>query len=299
MNVTEITKQTVVVRGAGDIATGTILRLHRCGFRVVALEVPHPTAIRRTVSFAQAVNQKTTVVEGIVARRCDNIPAVERAFKDGEIPVMVDNLGKNINKLAPLAVVDAILAKRNLGTRIDMAPIVIGLGPGFTAGEDVDAVIETNRGHNLGRVITTGAAQANTGVPGNIGGYTTERVIRAPRAGNIRLIHDIGDHVSVGDILAYVSGEPVIASLNGMLRGIIEEGTTVSKGMKIADIDPRNDAIYCFTVSDKAASISGGVVEALFHLWLQRQSDMKTLSTSPFHITNRTDAFKGCAGLAL
>ncbi|WP_195268797.1 selenium-dependent molybdenum cofactor biosynthesis protein YqeB [Eubacterium sp. 1001713B170207_170306_E7] len=258
--------ETVIVRGAGDIATGTIYRLYQAGFRVIALDIEAPTVIRRTVAFAQAIQDGVAAVEGVTARRCESIEAVCRCLKSSEVPVCVDPKGDMIRMVRPDAVVDAILAKKNLGTTRDMAKAVIGLGPGFTAGEDVDAVIETNRGHHLGRILYEGTAAENTGVPGNIGGYTHERVIHAPESGTIRLCHDIGDLVKKDECIAFVGETPVLSRLDGVLRGMIADGTKVKKGLKMADVDPRGDKAYCDTISDKARNISGGVLEAVIHL---------------------------------
>ncbi|MEG1432451.1 selenium-dependent molybdenum cofactor biosynthesis protein YqeB [Eubacterium sp.] len=270
MEKNEINHKRIIVRGAGDIATGTIHRLRQCGFEVVALDVEKPTVIRRTVAFAPGILTGSAEVEGVTATRCEDIPTIEAALSRGEVALCVDPHGVLIPKLRPLAVVDAILAKRNLGTTRDMAPIVVGLGPGFTAGEDVDAVIETNRGHHLGRVIYEGPAATNTGIPGNIAGFTHERVIHAPAAGTITLRHEIRDMVEKGETIASIDGVPVKAKLSGVLRGMITDGTRVPKGMKIADVDPRGDGDYCFTISDKARNISGGVLEAILHLEANR-----------------------------
>lgn len=258
--------ETIIVRGAGDIATGTIYRLYKAGFRVIALDIEAPTVIRRTVAFAQAIQDGMAVVEDVAARRCESIEEVCYGLKKGEIPVCVDPRGDMIRMVRPDAVVDAILAKKNLGTTRDMAKAVIALGPGFTAKEDVDAVIETNRGHHLGRILYEGMAARNTGIPGNIGGYTHERVIHAPDSGTIRLCHDIGDLVKKDECLALIGETPVISKLDGVLRGMIADGTSVKKGLKIADVDPRGDIAYCYTISDKARNISGGVLEAVMYL---------------------------------
>lgn len=260
------TEKLVIVRGAGDIATGTIYRLHEAGFIVIALETAAPTVIRRTVSFAQAIPSGRTEVEGVIAVRCEDIDEAAEAVGRGEIPVIVDPEGKMIAELEPAAVVDAILAKKNLGTSIDMAPAVIALGPGFSAGIDCDVVVETQRGHYLGRVIYDGPAAANTGVPGNIGGYTYERVVHAPVSGTIELRHDIGDHVEKGECIAMIGSTEVNASLTGVLRGMIAEGTKVPEGFKIADVDPRDHTEYCFVISDKARSVAGGALEAVTRL---------------------------------
>ncbi|KNZ43607.1 selenium-dependent molybdenum cofactor biosynthesis protein YqeB [Acetobacterium bakii] len=263
-NISEYTNL-VIVRGAGDIASGTICRLYQCGFAVAALEAEKPTVIRRWAAFASAVTEGEVTVEDLTALRCDTEQEIAEALETGKIPICVDPEGIWIKKLNPFAVVDAILAKKNIGTTREMAPIVIGLGPGFTAGMDVDAVIETNRGHDLGRVIYKGAAAENTGVPGSIDGYTHERVIRAPSAGVVRIVRDIGTVVKAGDCLAVIDGREVMSKIAGVVRGIIADGSSVFKGMKIADVDPRGNAGYCNTISDKARNLSGGVLEAIIH----------------------------------
>lgn len=261
----------VVVRGAGDLATGTILRLHNCGFRVAALDIPQPSAIRRAVAFCEAVYDGACTVEG-VACRCVASPAqCEEAWQAGAVPLLIDPAGERIRELRPAAVVDAILAKRNCGTSRDMAPITVGLGPGFTAGTDVDAVIETQRGHDLGRVLYTGAAAPNTGIPGIIAGYGAQRVLHAPAAGQLEPCAQIGDLVEKNQTIATIGGTPVLASLTGVLRGLIRPGYPVTKGLKIADIDPRaSERKNCFSVSDKARCIAGGVLEAILHLAAER-----------------------------
>lgn len=259
-------KNLVMVRGGGDIATGTIHRLVSCGFRVMVLEVEHPTAIRRTVAFSQAVFDGETVIEGLKAVRIRNIEDIESIINDKMIPVFVDENGKSIEIIEPEIVVDAIIAKRNTGTHKEMAPIVIALGPGFVAGADVHAVIETNRGHNLGRVIYTGTAEADTGNPGLIEGYGRERLIRSPSSGTVNTLARIGDFVKFGDIVGYVGEKPIVAALDGVLRGLIQQGTFVENNFKIGDIDPRNRREYCLTISDKARAVAGGVLEAILHL---------------------------------
>ena len=259
-------KNLVMVRGAGDIASGTIYRLFQAGFSVIALEAEKPTVIRRTVAYAAAVTKGMVTVEGLTALRCDTEVSIVKALAEGKIPICVDPQGNWIKRLNPFAVVDAILAKKNLGTNRKMAPIVIGLGPGFTAGEDVDAVIETNRGHDLGRVIYNGTAAKNTGIPGNIDGYTHERVVRAPQEGVLRIVQDIGTSVNIGDCLATIGDCKVTTKIAGVLRGIIADESNVFEGMKIADVDPRGRIDYCYTISDKARNLSGGVLEAILHL---------------------------------
>ena len=293
----------IICRGAGDLATGIIHRLHRAGHRVIALETDYPAAIRRQVSFCEAVYDGSAAVEGVTARLVPALAdaetdtetysgendtpaahivsekwdssAIEAVLEAGEVPLLIDPKGESIVLLKPDVVVDAIIAKKNLGTTINMAPLVIGVGPGFTAGQDVHLVIESMRGHNLARIITDGMAQPNTGVPGNIAGFTSERVIHAPAAGYIHDVRKIGDIVQKGDEIARIYPDkesydnalseyvPVNATITGIIRGLIREGYYFRKGFKIADIDPRESEITnCFTISDKARSIAGSVLEA-------------------------------------
>ena len=255
----------VVIRGAGDLASGVALRLWRAGMDVVLLDVEKPTAIRRTVAFSEAIVHGEQTVEDVTARLAA-VETVEETLAAGYIPVLVDPEGRSIPKLKPDALVDAILAKRNLGTEIRDAPVVIGVGPGFTAGVDCHAVVETMRGHSLGRVIREGSAIPNTGIPGLIGGFAGERVLRAPAAGLFHPLRDIGDAVTEGEVLATVEGKSMPATLTGILRGILPEGTEVFPGMKAGDIDPRCQRSHCFTASDKALAVGGGVLEAILAL---------------------------------
>ena len=273
-------KDLIVVRGAGDLATGTIHRLKKAGFRLLVLEAEHPAAIRRQVALSEAVYAGSARVEDVEAVRMDVDLAekknrkelleqeMERLWKKDGVPVLVDPAGLSIAALRPAVVVDAILAKKNLGTTKEMAPLVIALGPGFTAGEDVDVVIETKRGHNLGRVIRSGSAVPNTGIPGIIGGYGKERVMHAQAEGILRNAASIGDIVEARAVIAEIETEngtvPVEASLSGLLRGLIRDGYPVTKGFKIADIDPRKEELQnCFTISDKARCIAGSVLEVI------------------------------------
>ena len=310
----------IICRGAGDLATGIIHRLHRAGHRVIALETDYPAAIRRQVSFCEAVYDGSAAVEGVTARLVPALnnteiateadaetdaeigteiytetysglndtpaahtasekwdrSAIEAVLEAGEVPLLIDPTGESIALLKPDVVVDAIIAKKNLGTTINMAPLVIGVGPGFTAGHDVHLVIESMRGHNLARIITDGRAQPNTGVPGNIAGFTSERVIHAPAAGYIHDVRKIGDIVQKGDEIARIYPDkgsfdnelseyvPVNATITGIIRGLIREGYYFREGFKIADIDPRESELTnCFTISDKARSIAGSVLEAV------------------------------------
>lgn len=256
----------IIVRGAGDISTGTIHRLFRAGFPVLALEAERPSAIRRWVAFSEAVYDGAAAVEGVTAVRIGRVEEVGRALSEGRVPLLVDPAGESIRRLRPAAVVDAILAKRNLGTTLDMAPLTIALGPGFAAGKDVRYVIETMRGHDLGRVIAAGSAAPNTGVPGLIGGYGAERVIHAPAAGVFRMRRDIGSVVEAGEIIGTVaSGSteiPVRTQIAGLLRGVLRDGYAVTAGFKLADVDPRLEQLKnCATISDKARCIAGSVLE--------------------------------------
>lgn len=255
-----------VIRGAGDIATGAAIRLFRAGVRVVMTETAQPTAIRRAVCFSEAVRLGETRVEGVRAVLARSAAEAEALARGGDIAVLVDEGCACKNELRPDAVVDAILAKKNCGLSITDAPVVIGVGPGFTAGTDCHAVVETKRGHTLGRVITQGSAIADTGIPGVIGGYGAERVLRAPKSGVFRPLMEIGTLVSAGETAAEVDGEPVITRISGVLRGILPEGTRVVAGMKSGDVDPRGEVNNCFTVSDKALAVGGGVLEAVLML---------------------------------
>ena len=264
-------KQLIIVRGGGDIATGTIHRLHRCGYPVMVLETGYPSAIRRQVAFSEAVYDGTSQVEGTVCVRVKDFGEAKKVLKEGDVPLMVDPDCQVLKEVRPWALVDAILAKKNLGTSREMADKTIALGPGFTAGKDVDLVIETQRGHNLGRIIGNGQASPNTGTPGIIAGYGKERVIHSPATGILLGRVRIGDRVEKGQAMAVIvtgQGEvPVKASLTGIVRGLIKEGIPVRKGLKIADIDPREEEFEnCFTISDKARCIAGSVLEGLLYL---------------------------------
>ncbi|WP_215782072.1 selenium-dependent molybdenum cofactor biosynthesis protein YqeB [Paludibacterium sp. B53371] len=256
----------VVMRGSGDIASGVALRLHQAGMRVLMLDLARPTVIRRSVAFAQAMFDGETMVEGVQGKLAHSLPEAMSLLDKGIIPLLVDEHAECLEALKPDVLVDAILAKRNLGTRRDMAPCTIALGPGFEAGRDCDAVIETNRGHYLGRVIYQGAAAPNTGVPGNIEGFTSERVIRSPVAGVFRANVRLGELVQEGDIMAWVGEAPVPAPMAGMVRGLLHDDIAVPEGFKIGDIDPRGARADYTTVSDKARAIGGGVLEAILHL---------------------------------
>lgn len=254
----------VVVRGGGDLASGVIYRLNKAGYRVLILEQEYPTAIRRKVSFCEAVYEGEAWVEDVCCRRIRGTEEAEQVWEQRKIPLLVDEQAEVIEKIRPQVLVDAILAKKNLGTRMDMASLTIALGPGFEAGRDVHYVVETMRGHDLGRILSSGTAMPNTGVPGVIAGVASERVIHAPCDGVLHLETSIGDLVQKGQTLARIGETEVPASIGGVLRGILRDGCQVKKGWKMADIDPRcEEQKNCFTISDKARCLSGSVLEIL------------------------------------
>lgn len=254
----------VLVRGGGDLASGVIYRLHQAGFPVIVTELAVPLLVRRAVCFGEAMMTGVITIEGITARRIASSDDVQTVLDRGEIPVLCDPDGGSIAALQPLVIVDARMEKRRLDTRIDDAPLVVALGPGYTAGVDCHAVIETNRGHWLGRVIWDGPAEPDTGVPGRVDGKSKhDRVLRAPADGRVEAQADIGDAVQAGAVIATVSGQPVVAPFAGVLRGLINSQLEVRAGMKIGDLDPRTRPEHCFTISDKSLAIGGGVLEAI------------------------------------
>ena len=253
----------VLIRGAGDLASGVAARLHRCGFPVVMTELPEPLMVRRAVSFGEAVYAGQIDVEGIIARRVDGVTAARAILGSGAIPVLIDPGAACRFELRPSVLVDALVAKQNHGTTLTDAPLVIALGPGFTAGVDCHAVIETSRGHWLGRVIRQGTALPDTGVPGEIAGVRSPRVLRAPTSGVFEAAAAIGDHIVEGQVVATVDGRALRAQINGILRGIVRSGLTVREGLKVGDIDPRAQPEHCYTISEKSFAIAGGVLEAI------------------------------------
>jgi len=253
----------VLVRGAGEMATGVACRLARAGFQVLMTETPNPLAVRRAVSFCEAVHDGVKTVEDLTARLIQDPGQADGLWRQGQLPVLVDPEMKCLGELQPSVIVDALLAKRNIGLRRGMAPLTIGLGPGFKAPGEVDLAIETNRGHNLGRLIYEGEPEANTGVPGDIAGYTHQRVLRAPAEGVFETKRKLGDAVKAGETVALVNGQPVSAQLDGVLRGLIRPGCQVSKGLKVGDVDPRGKIEYLDTISEKARAIGGSVLEGI------------------------------------
>jgi xanthine dehydrogenase accessory factor len=265
----KLTDLVVLIRGAGEMATGVAWRLYQSRFKILLTETPQPLAVRREVSFCEAVYEGRKQVEGVEAVLIHSPNELAGAWGSLQIPLLIDpDLSLSLT-VQPDVLVDAILAKRNLGTQAEQAPLVIALGPGFKAGRDAHLVIETNRGHNLGRIISDGEAEANTGVPGMIGGYTNERVLRAPREGIVEALKRIGDPVAQGEIVARVNGGPVQAEIKGIVRGLIRDGTPVPAGLKIGDIDPRGNREFCFTISEKARAIAGGVLEGILRIYNQ------------------------------
>ena len=256
--------QLIAIRGAGDLASGIALRLWRCGYRVIFSELPVPLCIRRTIAFSSAVFDGSAKVENAEGILIHSTAEVENIWKENKLPVIVDETAEQILSLQPDVLIDARIIKTwRDDTHLTDAPLVIGLGPGFTAGENVHCVIETNRGHNLGRVFWSGSAEPNTGVPGTIKGEGIRRVVKAPCAGVFEPTVEIGDSVEIGDLIAQISGTEIRAQLAGVVRGIIYPGITVQKKLKIMDIDPRGKREHCFTVSDKATALGGGVLEAI------------------------------------
>jgi len=259
----------VVVKGGGDLATGIAHRLFRSGFPVLVTEAERPTMVRRTVSFAECIYAGRVEVEGVAAERAggstpgEKLARARALLAEGVVPVVVDPAAEIVRPARPAALVDAILAKRNLGTRMDQAEVVVGVGPGFTAGVDVHAVVETARGHHIGRVILEGSAEPDTGVPGPIGGHTTERLLRATAAGRFEPLAAIGDVVEAGEVVARVGGREVRAQIKGVLRGLLRGGIEVTEGFKVGDVDPRARPEHCFTISDKSRAVGGGVLEAI------------------------------------
>jgi xanthine dehydrogenase accessory factor len=271
----------VVVLGGGDLASGVIYRLRKAGFPIIVTELPEPLFVRRTVCYGDAAYSGKITVEGVTARLAADTDRVRVVLGYGEIPVLIDPSGASLNVLAPTVIVDARMEKRNLGiTRAD-APLVIALGPGFAAGDDVHAVIETNRGHDLGRVIWDGSAEPDTGQPGNMKGKTHSRVLRSPANGHVIPSAKIGDTISAGDTIATVNNKPIVAQFDGVLRGLIHERVQVRENFKIGDLDPRGDVSACYKISDKSLAVGGGVVEAVLSSDIIRAAMSKYYETAP------------------
>ena len=255
----------VLIRGGGEMASGIAHRLHQCHMQVLITEVAEPTAVRRSVAFAEAVYRGRHTVEKVTAVLVTTCAEALSEWQRGAIPLLIDPQANILHQIRPSVIVDATMSKIGGDTQLGAAPLVIGIGPGFTVGDNAHAVIETNRGYHLGRVIWQGAAEPNTGVPAPVAGHTEARVMRAPRGGCFRSLRAIGDTVAAGDIVGEVDGAPVRARIAGLLRGMLHNGIQIGAGVKVGDIDPRGESEYCDSISDKARAIGGGVVEAIFH----------------------------------
>ena len=255
----------VLIKGAGEQASGVAHRLSCCHCKVVMAELPFPLAERREVAFCEAVYEGQKEVEGLVAELVQTTADIRRIWCDNKLPILTCDADMVEHDMIPQVVVDGTMVKRNIGTRITEAPLVIGLGVGFEAGVDVHAVVETNRGHNLGRVIYQGRAESNTGIPDEISGLTIERVFHAPKTGRFFACKKIGDYVEAGEVVAYTDEIPIKSKISGVVRGILRDGIEVRKGVKAGDIDPRGIKEYCFSISDKPRAIAGGVLEAILH----------------------------------
>ncbi len=264
----DLKELTIAIKGAGDIASGIAWSLFQAHIRnLFMLEVLEPLAVRRTVSFCEALIEGQIEVEGVEAVRAERPEEFQQAWHQGKIPVLTDPEWSSIKQVKPDVVVDATMAKCNLGTRLGDAPLVIGLAPGFVAGDDVHMVIETNRGHNLGRIISSGAAEPDTGVPGEVAGYKDERVLRAPAEGTFYATGHIGDLVTRGDLIGHTDEDEIRAAIDGKIRGLIRSGIHVTKGLKIGDIDPRGAAVSCDTISDKSLAVARAVLEAILRVY--------------------------------
>ena len=263
-----LSERIITIKSGGEMASAVAWRLHHARLhRIVILETKHPLAVRRTVSFCEAVHDGSCMVEDVRGVRVDGPEGIEAAWAAGDIPVLVDPAWESLRVIRPDALVDAIIAKRNLGTSMHDAPLVVGLGPGFEAGKDAHLVVETNRGHDLGRIIAAGCAAPNTGIPGTIGGFSKERVLRAPVPGKLIWDCRLGDLVAKGQILGRVDGEAVTAEIAGLLRGQIRPNGHVPQGLKLGDIDPRGDASYLHTISDKGRALGGAVLECVMRIY--------------------------------
>jgi xanthine dehydrogenase accessory factor len=255
----------VLIRGGGEMASGVAHRLHQSHMKVLITEVQKPTAVRRTLAFAEAVYLGSQTVESVKAVLVNNAAEADVQWQSGHIPLLVDPDARIRESIEPDVIVDAIMAKKNSSTRISDAPLVVGIGPGFVTGINAHAVVESNRGYNLGRVIWNGTAEPDTGIPAAISGYAKARVFRAPRSGCFTGLREIGDQVQSGECVAEVDGVPIKAQISGMIRGMLRSGVAISAGVKCGDIDPRGEREYCYSISDKARAIGGGVLEAILH----------------------------------
>ena len=255
----------VLIRGGGEMASGIVHRLHQSHMKVLITEVPAPTAVRRTLAFAEAVYLGSQTIENVKAVLVKDAAEAKREWQRGHIPLLVDPDARIREIIGPDVLVDAIMAKKNSTTKISDAPLVIGIGPGFVTGSNAHAIVESNRGYNLGRVIWNGTAEPDTGIPAAVSGYAEARVFRAPRSGHFTGFREIGDPVQGGECVAEVDGIPIKAQISGMIRGMLRSGIAIAAGVKVGDIDPRGEREYCYMISDKARAIGGGVLEAILH----------------------------------
>ncbi len=259
----------IAVIGGGDVATGIAYRLFAAGLPPLVTELERPLVVRRTVSFAQAVLGGRCRVEGVEARRCADLAEADICLRRREaVPVLVDPALAQVRAWRPHVVVDGRMAKSPSLVHRGEGSYVIGVGPGCVAGDDVDIVVESLRGHRLGHLIRSGPAAADTGEPELVRGIGKPRVLRAPADGIFSTVHDVGEHVDAGDVVARVGGDQVRAEIGGCLRGLLNDGTAVARGLKVGDIDPRDDPAYCHVISDRALAIGGAVLEAVCAFWL-------------------------------
>ncbi len=263
MNQSSFQNIRVALRGGGDLGSGVAYRLHRCGFPVLITELAQPLLVRRRAAYGTAAIVGLISIDGVTARRVEDLQEALELQARGEIPLLIDPEGSSLDSYAPAVVVDARMLKGGSGQQPGSPSLVIGLGPGFVAPDNCDAVIETNRGHFLGRVIWEGAAEPDTALPGCVLGRTGDRVLRAPNDGAVKALVPIGTVLKAGQPVAEIGGQTVLAPFDGVLRGLIHSGLSVSAGAKIGDLDPRAKPAYCFTISDKALAIGGGVLEAI------------------------------------
>jgi xanthine dehydrogenase accessory factor len=262
--VRELSELIVLIKGGGEVASGIAHRLHHSHFRVCLTEIANPLTVSRGTAFSEAVFDGVKTIEGVTAQLVSASPEeIYQVWQQGNIPIIIDPEASIVGKIKPDVLIDAIMAKRNTGTRITDAPLVIGMGAGFYAGRDVHIVVETNHSNNLGRVILEGEAEKNTGTPVAIGGLTRERVIWAPQAGTFTTDKEIGDSVVAGEVVGRVGDLPLEAPISGILRGLMKGGVRVSEGAKLIEVDPVNDRAVCYVIRDKMRAIGGGVLEAI------------------------------------
>ena len=259
----ELTQLVVLIRGGGEVASGVAHRLARAHFKVCLTEIAQPLAVSRGVAFCEAIYDGKKEIEGVVARRITSANEIPKVWQENEIPIIVDPEARVKKTVNPDVLVDAIIAKRNLGTKITDAPLVIGLGPGFTAGKDVHMVVETNDGENLGKVILNGEAEKDTGIPVAIGGLTFERVLHSPKDGLFLTNKELGDFVAAGEVVASVASHQIKAEIGGIVRALMRSGTKVAKRTKLGEIDPTGSKKACFTIRPKMSKIADGVLEAI------------------------------------